>query len=852
MATPQLRSLNTCDSRNHARPQSLPPQIRETAPVSLFSPSTPLLSPIHPGGLEDSPDLQAVLDTLVQNTLSYSATSLPASDRLFFSTELRRLIEDSSIPLADKIDGATELADMCLGRGWESGTDIDIGEELDIDGIRASETGKSEDADASDKHAILYGVREGNPRKRTRLDEQQVTQPSVQLPIDGTTAAVVPKSVEKMPVSLAKDFPSGFLQHCPEDILLYIFSHLDARSLCRSSQSCRYWNALISSFETSVWSRLTRSRWGVGEPNQLGMSWKEYFQMHWNVQVGHFDLHRFKEQEAQAEEPAGTRRIEQGVTSPAEDGHDAQSPLLMDMIGSSHDRLSVPSNVRRRYVAAWPADPNNAYIVALDSDNAKLAWVDADDPISIRVSSINQDGSLSPHRTLDGHENPIGLILSNMEGTLVSFDDSSTIIVWNIRTMQFERAINANEELGFIFSMNIHKRRIVTGGKNGRVIVWDADTGDAIWTVDVEEKYLSGLSVQNLLNVAVWEDLVAYGVWEGGFWVGNMKEKRQIATFEVEDMRKAMTLRSGSGIVNEGTTSAYEETVHENPNNTASDSSLVLSDRVEQDEPSNDTAGPSSMAETPSYTSNDMPSSASLSQDGPSESEQAAHGVTTNGANVAVVVPPGVHGDLTIWFDSDSETDTEDDEEGPPGPPGLHGWIPPPFVFPAAAEPTLFPMTLALNGHLLLTNGPERHQLAVWDLRGLTPLYTLSSTQSDCTAPSLDDAQRQSSHARWRRRRDVRPPEIKFAEISRDGSMVFASVTDRSRRRRRQDLMPPEKRNEFLVWDFRKNINTEKPSQRKFEKVRIGGRGEGGLDWADGDDGEGIEIWICWDEEVIG
>ncbi|KAI8911258.1 quinon protein alcohol dehydrogenase-like superfamily [Powellomyces hirtus] len=823
--------------------------------ASRLRPSAPP-TPDQDADMDLSP-LQEVLDALVSNAYAYS-TGIRGDDD-FFQNELNRLLADSHISLANKIDGVTELTHMCFGKNWE-------------DHVKRS-------------HAYVTSSLSDGPEQRKR--PKVATSSKIHIPMIQTT----PNQADDERVSIMSGVSSsaspghapGFLQNCPEDLLLYIFSHLDAQSLTRSSETCRYWNTLIGSFEKSFWARLTNRTWGLREPTHLGVSWKEYFKMHWNIHIGRYHLHRVKDLDSSSgssttwDAPAPVRT--QHIIRPG--SCTSSSPPGISMIDGDHEQ-PTPTG-RRSYVAAWPADPNNAYIVALDADYGKLAWVEADvDPLLIRVTTLDADGGQTKPETLEGHSNPIGLILSNDEGTLVSFDDSSTIIIWNLRTMEFERSINANDELGFIFSMNIHKRRIVTGGQNGRVIVWNADTGERIWSVEVDEKYLSGLSVQNLLNVAVWEDLVAYGIWEGGFWVGNIKEKREIARFDVQEMKDVMAKRDECSQAahfetksmhserrREGTPSSLQA-IYPSDDLPASDSITLSSSQAIPPSSAISVPVPLTSGHNPLLAHHHAPSALHTSGHNPLLTHHPApSALHTTGPNPLLTPQPTplatnpssssnplmVHhpapvpqqtsillADLEEVYDqivnlSDGESDAEfggasDEEANLPVGDDLHHmqlWT----------LPTLFPMTLALNGHMLLTNGPERHQLAVWDLRNPQGLYTLSSARNQKHAASLCSSSLSSFRQRLIRSAAA---DIKFAEISRDGSMVFASTATYPRNRPTQES-PHDRINELLVWDYRTEGAT---ATRRFEKMRVGGEADPeDPDWFES---EAIDIWVCWDE----
>jgi len=56
---------------------------------------------------------------------------------------------------------------------------------------------------------------------------------------------------------------------------------------------------------------------------------------------------------------------------------------------------------------------------------------------------------------LKGHDEEIGLVLSNHQHYIVSFDLNSVIIIWDIRNFSIKRRINVKDSLGKIIFKNI-------------------------------------------------------------------------------------------------------------------------------------------------------------------------------------------------------------------------------------------------------------------------------------------------------------------------------------------------------------------------------------------------------------
>ncbi|KAJ3340580.1 hypothetical protein HDU91_000830, partial [Kappamyces sp. JEL0680] len=91
-----------------------------------------------------------------------------------------------------------------------------------------------------------------------------------------------------------------------------------------------------------------------------------------------------------------------------------------------------------------------------------------------------------------------------------------------------------------------------------------------------------------------------------------------------------------------------------------------------------------------------------------------------------------------------------------------------------ANEISQVPKTLALNSHVLLTNGPTPDTFLLWDYRNGKLIRKLSEQ---------DAALRKSGVFPLDRTED-----LKLAELSRDSSLIYCTIDDDSRR--------------FLVWDF--------------------------------------------------
>ncbi|KAJ3286810.1 hypothetical protein HK104_008871 [Borealophlyctis nickersoniae] len=882
----------------------------------------------------------ATPQTNAESELLRRANGLPNASREFFLNEMERIRSDATIPPQNKVDCIVELATMCFENGFgagksedgvvgglkriggTAGRDVASGREMEQPRKRSRKeydnewsrldlgslgpVGLSESSE-SDGGRTMKMRKTGLDGTATSSQFQAPTPASLgthnspadlkELVVDkGKGKAVDDEErldgTQLTAAEQSKNSAGGPLQNCPEDVLISIFYQLDAITLCRCSAVCQRWNCLISYYETSVWSGLTRRTWNISSKDEAGASWKQFYGTHHNLHIGRYTFASFRD----------NYEMSGGATT----------------VGRRSAPPALSSVVHRKYVMAWPCDPNNAYIIAQDGN--RICWVDTDTPNIINVADLptlsstfpySDSQPITPTQTLEGHAHPIGLILSNMEGTLVSFDDSSTIMIWNLATGTFERAINTDEELGFIFSMNIYKRRIVTGGKNGKVIVWNADTGTMELSLDIPSQYLPNLNVHNLLNVAIWEDLIVYGLYDGTFYVYDCALRREIYCFKTSDAARLMAgeaTNQGDGTGN-GMDVAVVAGNHDGPNGeVAADSqtdmvvdtgsgssssnlpaeegsslSTTLVDEWEQE-----LAGGSSHATSNMDVDEGVfPSGPTEEAGGPSGDGQAetvvaelaegsgvadasggdeSHDATTSGDNSqggdggdggssqvpppvplptfslnpaaqpfiplapAAVPPPGVALPTLPAF------------PGVPAPPGQLQLVVPPVPVPLPAglpaapiwitdpvDPPLYPMTLALNGHVLLTNGPEKDQLALWDLSGRP------SASSRVSPPSCPPPLRVLSETEALAREHFSVPpfrDLKFAEVSKDGTCVFGSVAFEN------DLS-------LLVWDFRERerrmkVDGEgagggKARRRRFEKRCLDGSPR-------------MEFWVCYDE----
>ncbi|KAL2917588.1 hypothetical protein HK105_202874 [Polyrhizophydium stewartii] len=537
---------------------------------------------------------------------------------------------------------------------------------------------------------------------------------------------------------------------------------------------------------------------------------------------------------------------------PASGSFDAQS-LETDASAralSGHRRPSPPT---ARNVFAWPASPSQTYTVAVDGN--VVCWINtATHSLDLRVGvldeslpapfavagaasqpnppqaqtlgsqslqstpeagTVNTPDTIVPKHYLRGHKHPVSLVLANHQGNFVSFDESSTIIAWDIASLSEYCRINPTAQLGHIFSMNVHKRRIVGGGSHGRIVVWNMDTLAVDAVFSIPERYVGALSATNLLNVAIWDDIVVCGLFDGTFIAHSISSRQLLYQFSSSDIvRPALPAldvgRFRAVAAADAAAAAAAQGIPElvmasltahsptspgpaaagNDAHGFAGAGLAPEDLVRHDSES----GPPSGTQSP------------LLQ--PETTQLPSHHQPQHPAPFSVLSLPSTP--LQVPAPETPAAPQPQDPLVPPllPPPPLpqqQQQLLPPQMLDMQGPTSHAPMTLAVNGHVLITNGPARDEIAVWHLSTGRPICLLSE--------SAALARDRLSIPDYR--------DIKFAEISSDGSCIFSSVMF-------------EGSFALLVWDFR----ARRRCTRRFTKVCL-------------DDSAQIEIWVCTDDTTV-
>jgi hypothetical protein len=253
----------------------------------------------------------------------------------------------------------------------------------------------------------------------------------------------------------------------PNEIILLICKHLDAITLLAARSTCSQWRSLIDEFQSSLFRYLYISRFGhISRPNshalQTGasetvqadrplLSWAQMYAYRHLFMKGKCSFRRGYANRDD-ETPARTSQPEPPFSDKG------KQPAVFDNDHTTQHQQRNQQQERKRdsyeYVATWPIYPIEPYSICIDPSVNRLCYVDRDRPMEIIAQLLptppplqtteNPDNNESAfiqlrspvksedciHMSAEYHTLPVRLLLSNQEGTLLSFDESSKIVVW--------------------------------------------------------------------------------------------------------------------------------------------------------------------------------------------------------------------------------------------------------------------------------------------------------------------------------------------------------------------------------------------------------------------------------------
>ncbi|KAI9206868.1 uncharacterized protein BJ171DRAFT_495025 [Polychytrium aggregatum] len=394
-----------------------------------------------------------------------------------------------------------------------------------------------------------------------------------------------PSPASSTPSSLMSMEILGFQQAFPPDVLILIFQNLDVPTFLRCQQVCRHWYLLSHQLENAFWPHFVRRDFALSQPPEPYSTVKDYYISQQNLRTGKCQYYNVKQrsfaldgtaaeqlflplsggddQSSESNESIGSI-IEDASSTPFQTPPQDLSPPSRPDSAFAESSPMTPApelaQASRSYLFAWPLYPYYAYQVALDHN--RLCWINSSTkrvymeyldsapppsnrprpPKSVQVSSLSgQEQLMFEIRSCGnlmefvGHTQAVALLLTNGEGLLYMFDDASYISIWDLDRLELLQLIDATTE--DISSMNVYKRKLVIGGRHGRVTVRDADSGQIERVLTIPESYLADqvFGVQSqFMNVAIWEDKVVYGLYDQTYYLHDIKTGELLHTFRCD------------------------------------------------------------------------------------------------------------------------------------------------------------------------------------------------------------------------------------------------------------------------------------------------------------------------------
>lgn len=344
--------------------------------------------------------------------------------------------------------------------------------------------------------------------------------PSAATPPHQTPASPCFTSQTSLPCRLSA--PSCLL--LPDDIVLSILRLLDGPNLLLSaSLVCRQWRLLVVRFQVSLFSNLCKQEFNIiidlgdnnGTPTRSPLL---IYQTHFNLKhasalrfysdtvfhlaqdllspsLSHSESSTDKVEELHRNDPCAEDIDKASHTTFSNSFHSHFGHIMGTRVTKNNSSASLPPN----FLFAWANNPDRAYTLSL-AGTSKICWIDhsslrdilVKDLMDPDISSIlfnnnkcSNDHSppsshsstttsipftaaqpivLTPTHKLSFHRAPIGLILSNNAGLLVSFDDANQIAVWDVSSsssMSLHCSIDVNRQLReSAFMFHLEQRRL--------------------------------------------------------------------------------------------------------------------------------------------------------------------------------------------------------------------------------------------------------------------------------------------------------------------------------------------------------------------------------------------------------
>jgi len=428
---------------------------------------------------------------------------------------------------------------------------------------------------------------------------------------------------------------------------------------------------------------------------------------------------------------------------------------------------------KKKYLMIWPYGRSEPYTVSICGHY--LFWI-----YNFREIQVYDIETKRYIHRLKGHDEEIGLVLSNHQHYIVSFDLNSEIIVWDIRNFSIKRRFNVRNTLGLIISMSVHKDRMVATNNKGLIMVWNINTGELITTYKIPKEFINPNEEENYTNVALWNDYIAFALQSSVYFIYDISKNKCINIMYHPQNQKAQEMfhlirpnvngtlnrNNGSDDVDNDVSNINQILAMINNRQSYSDSINDFTNinhhhhhhRPRQPHPILEEETQEMMMPNPN-NSNDA-----YTEEEQEEDQPEPEGNIVNHLNQLL-----------------AENEVADDEV-------IRNELMPPQ--------TQYPFTLAVNSHLLLTNGPERNMLSIWSLKTGELLYNLSESRAleklDLHLPALRMVDLSS--------------EINFAEFSTDYSFIYTTIQY-------------EEESSLAVWDFRSDQYPQK--SRYFDIIDL-------------------------------